>query len=101
MKFLKVRGWEGENGLRFVRMEAAYSNKRPLLFWIEAIVGDSRYHQCSSCFFNKRCDKQCGIIESSKRVQEFVREKFSIGILDLSIVPLIVKKYKNVQIPKF
>lgn len=103
MKFLKVRGWEAENGLRFVRMEAAYSNKRPLLFRIEAMVEDSRYryHQCNSCFFNKRCDKQCGIIESSKGVQEFVREKFGIGILNLSIVPLIVKKYKNVQIPKF
>lgn len=101
MKFLKVRGLEDENGLRFVKMEAAYSNKRPLLFWIEAMVEDYRYHQCSSCFFNKRCDKQCEIIESSKGVQKFVREKFGIDILNLSIVPLIVKKYKNVQIPRF
>ena len=72
------------------------------------MVEDSRYHQCSSCLFNKRCDKQCGIIESSKGVQEFVREKFGIGILNLSIVPLIIEKYKksiskiyDFTVPKF
>lgn len=93
MKFLKIR--KGESNIDIIKMEVSRSNKRPLIFHIEAIIERSKYHHCSSCFFNRGCDKQCGMLEASIGIQEFARKNFKIGVLNLSVTPIKVKKYKK------
>ena len=96
MRFLKIRKGESKiDNLGFIKMEASRSNKRPLIFHIEAIIEKSRYHHCSSCFFNQGCDKQCGMLEASIGIQEFARKNFKIDVLNLSVTPIKVKKYKK------
>ena len=77
-------------------MEASQSNKRPLIFHIEAII--DKYHHCSSCFFNHRCDIQCRMLDASIGIQDFARKNFKIGVLNLSVTPIKVKRYKKSKI---
>ena len=99
MRFLKIREEKSKiDNLRFIKMEASRSNKRPLIFHIEAIIERSKYHHCSFCFFNKRCDKQCGMLEASIVIQEFARKNLKIGSSHLSVTPIKVKRYKKSKI---